>query len=73
MSSSEANSRRFVLRAIFIGMGLVLLIRLLFLQLFEQKYKVMAADITILRQVVYPPRGVIYDRKGRVLCYNEVV
>src|ERR1043165_8146896 len=73
MSSSAAKSRRLVLRAIFIGMGLVLLIRLLFLQLFEQKYKVMAADIAIYRQVVYPPRGVIYDRKGKVMCYNEVV
>lgn len=73
MSSSAANSRRIVLRAIFIGMGLVLLTRLLFLQLFEQKYKVMAADIAIYRQVVYPPRGVIYDRRGKVMCYNEVV
>lgn len=73
MLSAAANSRRFVLRAIFIGMGLVLLTRLFFLQLFEQKYKIMAADIAIYRQVVYPPRGVIYDRKGKVMCYNEVV
>src|SRR6478736_2532628 len=73
MSSTAAGSRQFVLRAIFIGMGLVLLIRLLFLQLFEQKYKIMANDITIYRQVIYPPRGVIYDRKNRVMCYNEVV
>ncbi|MBS1645145.1 MAG: penicillin-binding protein 2, partial [Bacteroidetes bacterium] len=71
--STTVGSRQFVLRAIFIGMGLVLLIRLLFLQLFEQKYKVMANDIAIYRQVVYPPRGVIYDRKGKVMCYNEVV
>ena len=73
MLSAAAKSRRLVLRAIFIGMGLVLLIRLLFLQLFEDKYKVMAADIAIYRQVVYPPRGVVYDRKGKVMCYNEVV
>src|SRR6188472_1748203 len=73
MSSTAAGSRQLVLRAIFIGMGLVLLIRLLFLQLFEQKYKVMANDITIYRQVVYPPRGVIYDRRDKVMCYNEVV
>ncbi|MEO6831399.1 MAG: penicillin-binding transpeptidase domain-containing protein [Chitinophagaceae bacterium] len=71
--STAAGSRQLVLRAIFIGMGLVLLIRLLFLQLFEPKYKIMANDIAIYRQVVYPPRGVIYDRNGKVLCYNEVV
>ncbi len=73
MSSTAAGSRQLVLRAIFIGMGLILLIRLLFLQIFETKYKIMANDITIYRQVVYPPRGVVYDRKNRVMCYNEVV
>jgi len=71
--STAAGSRQLVLKAIFIGMGIVLLTRLLFLQLIEQKYKVMANDIAIYRQVVYPPRGVIYDNKGKVLCYNEVV
>lgn len=73
MSTAAASSRPVVLRAIFIGIGLVLLGRLLVLQLFQPEYKIMAADIAIYRQIVYPPRGVIYDRKGRVMCYNEVV
>ncbi len=71
--SLAANPRPYVLRAIFIAMGLVLLIRLLFLQIFEEKYKVMANDIAIYRKVVYPPRGVVTDRKGEVMCYNEVI
>lgn len=50
-----------------------MLIRLLFLQLFEDEYKVLANDIAIYRKVVYPPRGVIMDRKGKTMCYNEVV
>jgi cell division protein FtsI/penicillin-binding protein 2 len=33
----------------------------------------MANDIAIMRKVVYPPRGVIYDRKGKVMLNNEVV
>ncbi len=72
-SNAAAGNRQLVLRAIFIGMGAVLLLRLLFLQLFEPKYKIMAEDIAIYRQVVYPPRGVIYDRKGRTMCYNSTV
>lgn len=68
-----ANSRELVVKIIFVFVALVILVRLFFLQLFEDKYKVMANDIAILRKVVYPPRGVIYDRKGKVMLNNEVV
>jgi penicillin-binding protein 2 len=71
--SVAANPRTFILRGIFIATGLVLAVRLLALQLFEDKYKVMANDIAIYRKVVYPPRGIITDRKGEVMCYNEVI
>lgn len=68
-----ANSRELVLKIIFLSVAVIILSRLFSLQLFEDKYKVMANDIAILRKVVYPPRGVIYDRKGKVMLNNEVV
>jgi penicillin-binding protein 2 len=71
--SHAANPRQYVVRFLFIGVALVILVRLLFLQLFEDKYKIMANDIAIYRKVVYPPRGVIFDRKGKVMLYNQVV
>lgn len=71
--SQAANPRQFIIRFIFIGVAVIMLLRLLSLQLFEDKYKVMANDIAIYRKVVYPPRGIIYDRKGKVMCYNDVV
>ncbi|MGN6566344.1 MAG: penicillin-binding protein 2, partial [Flavipsychrobacter sp.] len=71
--SNAANPRQFVIKFIFISIASVMLIRLLFLQIFETKYKVMANDITIYRKVVYPPRGIILDRKGRTMLYNQVV
>lgn len=71
--SSAANPRRYVITFIFIGIALAILTRLFFLQLFEDKYKVMANDIAIIRKVVYPPRGIIYDRNGKVMLYNKVV
>ncbi|MBA3828768.1 MAG: penicillin-binding protein 2 [Taibaiella sp.] len=70
---NAANPRQFIVRFIFIGIAAVILVRLLFLQLFESKYKIMANDITIYKKIVYPPRGVIYDRKGKVMLYNQVV
>lgn len=68
-----ANSRELVVKIIFIVVAVVILLRLFFLQLFEDKYKVMANDIAILRKVIYPPRGVIYDRAHKVMLNNEVV
>jgi penicillin-binding protein 2 len=71
--SLAANPRQFVIRLIFISIAVVMLIRLFFLQVVEDKYKVMANDIAILRKVVYPPRGAIMDRKGRPMLYNVKV
>lgn len=71
--SVAANPRQFVVRFIFIGVAAVILLRLFFLQLFEDKYKVMANDMAIYRKVIYPPRGIIYDRKGKVMLYNQAV
>lgn len=71
--SVAANPRQYVIRFIFIGVASVILLRLFFLQNFESKYKLMANDIAIYKKVVYPPRGVIYDRKGKVMLSNTTV
>lgn len=68
--SLAANPRRYVISFIFIGVASVMLMRLFFLQNFEPKYKILANDIAIYRKVVYPPRGVIVDRKGKVMLSN---
>lgn len=70
--SLAANPRQFVIRFIFIATAIAILARLLFLQLFEDKYKIMANDIAIYRKVVYPPRGAIVDRKGKSMLINRV-
>lgn len=71
--SFASQPRRYVIWSIFIGIALVILIKLFFLQLFNEEYKILANDIAITRKVVYPPRGVIYDRNGKVMLYNQVV
>jgi len=68
-----ANSRRYIISFIFIGVASVILLRLFFLQNFEAKYKILANDIAIYKKVVYPPRGVVEDRKGNVMLENTVI
>jgi penicillin-binding protein 2 len=70
---SAANSRQYIISFIFIGVASVILLRLFFLQNFEAKYKILANDIAIYKKVVYPPRGVIEDRKGTVMLENSVI
>jgi len=71
--ATAADSRQYIVRFIFIGVAIIILLRLFFLQNFESKYKILANDITIYKKVVYPPRGVIYDRKGKVMLSNTAI
>lgn len=71
--SIAANPRRYIISFIFIGVACVILLRLFFLQNFEPKYKILANDIAIYKKVVYPPRGIILDRKGKVMLSNTAI
>ncbi len=72
MSTAE-KPRQFIIIFIFIAVASIILVRLFFLQNFEPKYKILANDIAIYKKVVYPPRGVICDRKGKLMLSNTVV
>ena len=71
--SSYNHSRKNVIRLIFIITFLIITGRLLTLQVFSSKYKVLAEDQGIFRKVVYPDRGIIYDRKGRAILQNTII
>jgi len=71
--SVAQNPRQYIISFIFIGVASVILLRLFFLQNFESKYKILANDIAIYKKVVYPPRGVILDRNGKVMLSNTVI
>jgi len=58
---------------IILGMVLLIVTRLFFLQVVEKKYSKLADANAVLRKVVYPSRGMIYDRKGRSVLRNDVM
>lgn len=51
--------------------AIIFVARLFALQIGEGKYKEHADSNAFLRRTVYPARGLIYDRKGRLLVYNR--
>ena len=50
---------------------LCLIIRLFILQVVKDSYR-LSADNNVLRYVTqYPARGIIYDRNGKMIVYNQ--
>lgn len=47
------------------------ILRLAFLQLMSSDYKASAEQNAFYHNVLYPSRGVIYDRNGELLVYNQ--
>ena len=65
------GQRKFIIGLIFISVGIVFLIRLFYVQVVDDHYKLDAASNVLRHVVKYPARGLIYDRNGELLVYNE--
>ena len=62
------------IRILFALVPMVLIIRLLFLQVFDSGgYKEAAMGQAVYIKKIYPPRGTIYDRNNVVLMNNSIV
>jgi len=57
----------------FLFMGLIIILRLFSLQIVDKKYSIMANEQGRFRMVVYPNRGILFDRKGRAILRNTVI
>jgi penicillin-binding protein 2 len=57
----------------FLFMGLVIIFRLFSLQVINTKYSIMADEQGKFRKVVYPDRGILFDRRGKAILRNTVI
>jgi penicillin-binding protein 2 len=65
--------RKFIIQGLIILVGLVLSIRLFYIQVIDDSY-FLSANNNVLRKInIYPARGIIYDRNGKILVQNEPV
>jgi penicillin-binding protein 2 len=63
--------RKYFVAGIIILVGLIYVIRLFSLQVIDTSYKFSADSNTRRTKIIYPARGIIYDRNGEILVYNE--
>ena len=55
-----------------IFIGILFMVKLLYLQVLTDTYKLKAERISIKKIITYPERGFIYDRNGELLVANQV-
>jgi penicillin-binding protein 2 len=67
------QSRSNIIRLIFLGIFLIMLVQLLNLQVFSGKYQQLAMDNAVFPKVRYPDRGIIFDRKNRAILNNTIM
>lgn len=65
------GNRKYVINISFFSIGLILIFRLFFLQLLDDSYKDSANSNALRRITEFPARGLVYDRNGKILVYNE--
>lgn len=65
--------RKSIIQLIIIAIGLVFVVRLFFIQAVDNKYKDEAQQNVLRKVVEYPYRGLIHDRKGKLMVYNVPV
>lgn len=65
------EKRKFVIGGFIIVIALIYLIRLFDIQIHDSRYKASADSNAFLKKTVYPSRGLIYDRNGELVVYNQ--
>ena len=68
-----AAQRQRTIQIVFILAGVVLGVRAAYLQLWDDSFSRRADATTIEKLTVYPPRGLVYDRKGRLIVNNKAM
>lgn len=64
-------NRKYIVQGLFVLVALILLGRLFYIQVASDKYFLDANNNALRKKFIYPARGVITDRKGKVLAQNQ--
>lgn len=65
------EKRKYVVGGFIVFIVIIFIFRLYSIQLDDDKYKNSADNNAFLKKTVYPSRGIIYDRNGELVVYNQ--
>lgn len=67
----QFDNRKYIFGGIVCAVVLIYLIQLFSLQVLNSDYKTFADSNAFYRKTIYPSRGVIYDRNGKLVVFNQ--
>lgn len=73
MLNDTNYKRRYTVSAIAVGVVLIYIVRLFFLQIIDSSSNDKADSNALVRRTIYPSRGLIYDRNGELLVFNQPI
>lgn len=65
------QDRKYIVIAFVMLAAILYTVRLFYVQVVDDKYKLVASNQAFLYQTDYPPRGAIFDRNGELLVSNQ--
>ena len=70
---NQGSGPRLVILGIFTVVVLIFITRLFYVQVINDSYTVSANNNVLRYMIEYPARGMVYDRNGKILAYNQAV
>ena len=67
----KLEKRKYIIGGFVVLVSLIYAIRLFDLQINDSKYKQSADSNAFLKKTIYPSRGLMYDRNGELVVYNQ--
>ena len=67
----QFSNRKYVVSAVAVIVTVVYIVRLFSLQILSEEYKKNADSNAFRKEIQYPSRGLILDRKGKLMVFNE--
>ncbi len=70
MKDRFANRKYFIMALVLLA-AIILIVRLFYIQIIDKTYRVSAANNALRPVTQYPARGLVYDRNGNLIVYNQ--
>lgn len=67
------KNRHIVIQIAIVLVAVLFIARLFYIQVIDSRYVSMARSNAIKEVDVYPTRGLVYDREGELIVYNEAI
>ena len=71
MNNKSFESRKNVLLVIVLSIGFIFVVRLLFIQVIDDKWNNESIKISETKKIIEPDRGIIFDRNGKLMAVNQ--